>query len=295
MSEKNDQGAPNHSSQTVPTHEIYCPNCDYDVRALVGETCPECGQKIDLVELRRSQIPWTYRRELGRFGAYWRTVRLVLFSHTRFGREISRPVDYTDAQRFRWVSILHAWLPLLAAAVALYVYHEGGPFDNRDIGGGLTAAIVGAVALLMLLFLLAVTGVHTYWFHPRSAPIARQNRAVALSYYAAAPLALTSLPVVMIMIGAWMLDVLPGGKSAAAFTMAGLSFAMGIALLILIPTWMWSLAVCLVRRAAQRGLAGQISLGIVLPLLWLILGALIFLGIPLVVGFVWLAIISLAE
>ena len=59
--------------------------------------------------------------------------------------------------------------------------------------------IVLEMALLPLgagclwLFLFTATGAASYFFHPRSISIERQNRAITLSYYACAPLALTPI------------------------------------------------------------------------------------------------------
>lgn len=36
---------------------LYCPACDYDLRALTGAICPECGAAIDRELLQRSPIP----------------------------------------------------------------------------------------------------------------------------------------------------------------------------------------------------------------------------------------------
>ena len=43
--------------------------------------------------------------------------------------------------------------------------------------------------------LVLVTGVASYWFHPKSIPVVRQNRTIALSYYGCAA-ALVSVPAV---------------------------------------------------------------------------------------------------
>ena len=42
----------------------------------------------------------------------------------------------------------------------------------------------------LFLFLTFATGLPSYFCHPRALPIERQNRAIALSYFASAPLAL---------------------------------------------------------------------------------------------------------
>ncbi len=51
--------------------------------------------------------------------------------------------------------------------------------------------------LSYLLSIYAITGLPSYSFHPPQLPIRRQNRATALSYYTAAPLALFSVAYVV--------------------------------------------------------------------------------------------------
>ena len=167
---------------------LFCPECGYDLRTLTSSRCPECGFALEVFRTQEPQIPWVYRRERGRFRTYWQAVWLATFKTNRFCLEIARPVSYADAQRFRWVTILHAWVPIVIASLVLFV--------GKALNDGTTDLSWWAllsVQACSLLGLAALTGVASYSFHPRHLPVEQQNRAVALSYYSWAPLAFMPL------------------------------------------------------------------------------------------------------
>ncbi|MBU0639816.1 MAG: zinc ribbon domain-containing protein [Planctomycetes bacterium] len=165
--------------------DIFCPDCGYNLQTLTSNRCPECGFALDQIRAREPQIPWAHRRELGRFRAYWRTVGQVMLHDRRFCQEMVRPVSYSDAQRFRWITILHALAGLVFVALG-ELFIDSGPLEEAidDFG----AAIVPVLLVSVVLCLAALTGLPSYLFHPRHLPVEQQNRAVALSYYACAPL-----------------------------------------------------------------------------------------------------------
>lgn len=63
--------------------DIYCPQCAYNVRGVVGEVCPECGTRIELERWRLSVIPWEDRHLRGRWRMFWRTVARMSFHPRR--------------------------------------------------------------------------------------------------------------------------------------------------------------------------------------------------------------------
>ena len=194
--------------------DVFCPDCGYNLRSLTGVRCPECGYGLERIHLAEPQLPWARRKQLGRFRAYWGTILYVRFRHRRFCEEMARPVSYADAQRFRWVTILHAALGLILASALLYalVPHPADleehfdPFPRIVIGSAVPAHAsfisrmvheVWPLALLnvgALLFFAGATGIPSYFFHPKSLPVEMQNRAVALSYYTCGSLAFMVLP-----------------------------------------------------------------------------------------------------
>src|SRR5947207_4137464 len=85
---------------------LRCPACDYDLRAMSSDRCPECGLLIDRVSLAVAQIPWTFRKGMGRWRAYRKTVALALFEPRRLAMESARPVNYADARKFQHVTVI---------------------------------------------------------------------------------------------------------------------------------------------------------------------------------------------
>jgi hypothetical protein len=198
---------------------LYCPDCGYDLRGLTSNRCPECGFSLEPARTPEPQIPWVHRRQIGRFRAYWRTVAAATFRPKRFCLEILRPVSYSDAQRFRWVTILHAYVPLLVAGLVMFIRGDlSRPYDWGALYWWLTGA---ACALLELVVL---TGTTSYAFHPRYLPVESQNRAVALSYYAWAPLVCTPLALLPFLIA--LLACRPGTIARIVFMMAAVAICV---------------------------------------------------------------------
>lgn len=166
-----------------------CPDCGYDLRGSTSAVCSECGRSLDVFRAGESQIPWSRRQTLGWFRAYWLTVWRVLRRANVFCLEVVRPVSYADAQSFRWVTLLHAYPMLLAGLLAWAV-------TELVRGHGLSAGDwwwLGSLAIWMLLLLAALPGLASYFFQWRQQSVEQQNRAIALSYYAWAPLVLMPL------------------------------------------------------------------------------------------------------
>ena len=204
-----------------------CPECGYDLRGIASDRCPECGLAVDRAAV--SRIPWVNRRPIGRVRAYWRTVWLATFRTDRLAAEVRRPLKIRDGQTFRWLTVALAWvplgalaawaahaLPLAAEAVAAVNFHIAPagmigyaetPLAPLPLGlsvpwlDGLQLPGVAPAAVLAALVLF--TGVGSYFFHPRRLPVDWQNRAVAISYFACAPLALAALPAVAAAMLAW--------------------------------------------------------------------------------------------
>lgn len=285
---------------------LYCPGCDYDLRGLereTGATCPECGQGVDDASLRVAAVPWEGRGERGwwgRVGSFWRTAARATFRPKRLARAASLPVRYDDAAAFR--RVLCGWL--MVGVVLPGVVWWAGPWG----GGGewvQTAWVLQPTLLVTLgasvmvgawLFLLGITGVHSYWFHPRHLDVERQNRAVALSLYAAAPMAW--VPLVWLPL-AGIAAVVAAGDGARYDGYAPLdwllpvSFVCGllVILLVALPVLaMWAMVLRLAMHAARREVVARVVLMLALPVLWGVLGALTLVVIPLLTGYVWLLV-----
>lgn len=177
---------------------FHCAGCDYDLRGLTSDRCPECGSPIDREALLVPRIPWAHRKQIGWIRAFFRTCLLAFLSPRRLAEDVRRPVSYKDARLFQNIVIAISYGSLLIleayfcnestqhAILGIWLRPSAIGFDSNCIGA--------AVVLLGgLLFFKLATGVGSYFFHPRRIPVARQNRAVALSYYACGPLVLLPL------------------------------------------------------------------------------------------------------
>ena len=281
-------------SQPSTLPDVFCPNCCYNLRGIDSERCPECGYSLAFLKISESQIPWAQRKTLGRVRAYWRTVRTVIVRKKKFWEELSRPVSLRDAQRFRWITVLLAYLSLIPLSLTV-VLDEPDAAIYRLMENEPGVFVVGmmVVHLCALLFLAGATGLPTYFFHPKRIPLEQQNRAVALSYYCCAPLACVPAIFMPLFVGylpIW-LGVLDEDSLVADCTaLAVILWAMYFSLRIAIE---WLLGLCWLHRRATQSESVRYSLFfILLPLLWLVLGCIVFLGIPLIVGYVVLVISS---
>ena len=300
----------------APEEELFCPECGYNLRALQGaERCPECGLPIDRQGFARSQIPWVHRRHLGRIRAYWRTLWLATLRPARVAAEASRRVSYVDAQRFRWVTAFVAAAPVIAGVVAAMAWYGnaalftvvnpaalpgwamgGKPSPMFDLlvpwDSGVTLPPV--IPLAVLIATAFVTGVASYWFHPRWLPVVRQNRAVALSYYGCAPLALASVPVLLGM-GVWVmkeagLDNEANASWAVVRVLAIAAILTGFAVVALT----WRSTMVLLRRTTRAGMGRPWLAGALIPVQWVLCVVGVLVALPWVVGFVRLVINSLS-
>lgn len=199
------------------------------------------------------RLPWEHRRHLGVLIAFWRTVWIVCFRTRSLAQELNRPVSYSDARRFWALVLLHAWAPFALALAALLILSRTSSWawlrDYENVlwtEAYLPVPLVVMILPALLLFFVLATGVPTYFAHQRSLPTAQQNRAIALAYYAAAPLAI--MPLVVLFAAAS--DVLEPFWRQAAFAVAGVTWLLAIALFVL---W-WLCTISILVQTTNRGL-----------------------------------------
>jgi hypothetical protein len=229
---------------------------------------------------------------------------MVLFRHRRFCEEVARPLNYADAQAFRWVTVLHAYLPVLAVVILIYVCQPpaAGIFDEPPnpmtqmlkTGTFPTApsywdrayAEVWPVVMVLacfLLFLAAATGVPSYFFHPGSLSVGQQNSAVALSYYGCAPLVLIVLPVFALGMALVFPEIWPIERNAIAG-----AFLLVVVLLI------WLVVLVRVARRTMPHLKGRAALiAFTVPAFWIGLAGLTLVALPSIVLYVLVVVYSL--
>ena len=286
------------SSQCVPIPpDVYCPGCGYLLFGSVGEKCSECGYALAGMREAASGIPWVHRRTRGRIVSFWKTVWLVTFRNRRFCEEFARDVSHRDARRFQWVVIAHVFLPVLLAVMAMYRLVP--PDISRESWMDVIAlgrpprvptpfdyayAEIWPVALLLACFLLwlsAITGAASYFFHPKSIPVRRQNSGVAMSYYACAPLAALG---VVFAVSAFLTDWIADYSNIPR----RYDLALAVAALVVLVGW-WRTLMGTIRRTMPPVKVRATVLAIGLPLIWLALAILILVGIP-VLG-LWILIV----
>jgi hypothetical protein len=148
---------------------------------------------------------------------------------------------------------------------ALEAAHDmSGRFGVWPVLASLTVAAAGAGLALAVL-----TGAHTYLFHPKSLGVERQNRLIAISYYACAPLAL--LPFSAALVAACMIIMDSDSRGLSVLGVASACAGAGVLLL-----YWWALF-----RMARRTMPvalGAWKVAILVPLLWL-LGWIVFLAV----------------
>jgi hypothetical protein len=268
---------------------VVCPKCGYNLHALTSDRCPECGVAVDLEALSRQHLPWVYRKEKGRGHAFWHTVWMMTFRRKRLRNESAHPVSYPASQSFRWTLIGHLYAILLVATVFTIAIGDRSRLDPLEFEKGAGwFGLIGSTALVHLWivgYLAAITGLPSYFFHPSHMSIERQNRAIALSYYTAAPLAWLLPAAALFGTGLFIRSECPGHILEPILLIA----AGALAVLALLS---WPLGLRFLAHATLTpGKSGKITL--LLPLLWLGVTAVIGLVLPLIALFIVVFIASL--
>jgi len=286
------------SSTTADDAELLCPACDYPLRGLEGDRCPECGTAFDRTALNVSQIPWVYRGQIGMVRAFWRTVWIAVFKPRRIALDVARPVNLSDGRRFRHIVVLFAYVPLLSAGLWALIEGYVGRIPalkemrGHVLGWGLEAGAVVVAAFSLWLFLFAATGVAGYFLHPASISLSRQNRAAALSDYACASLVFTPLPLITLLL-MWLLDRpdMTSHGSPLMLFMTILGFFVVLCPIFQLLAWHRS-SVILLRRTTHCTGARAAAMAAFLPVAWVALFALIGVGIPAAYMFISFVILS---
>src|SRR3954467_14207873 len=85
-----------------------------------------------------------------------------------------------------------------------------------------------------------VTAAPSYWFHPRSLPIVRQNRAVAISAYLCAPLTWWPLLALIAAAGVSLSFTVKSQQSDAYWSLVLAAYACALAAVLLLLLMWWN-------------------------------------------------------
>lgn len=160
-----------------PLHDVACSECNYPLRGLAADRCPECGVPFVRAEMTTSPIAWERRAEIGTIRAYLKTLWQVFFRGREIKSYLARPLSILEAKKF-WATtcilLTLIYLPLLWPTMKRIV----------SIAGFSYSSIYGAVQLVgILLGFMASIGVGTYFIPARNLPQVAYVRALAVWYY----------------------------------------------------------------------------------------------------------------
>ena len=287
--------------------DIHCPKCSYSLHLAPGDKCPECGYPLANLRSVTHPIPWTQRKERGRFRTYWQTVVLATFRHMRFCEHYAHDVALRDARAFRCVTVLCVFLMLVFASVFAYVTVpidlEAPDFMTLMASAGTVPAgptlvmqaisEVWPVAIMLgflLLFMFAATGAASYFFDRAPVSAQRQISAVALSNFACAPIAFF-LPLVLVLWG--LISLLLFDRWLARQWQIDRWFgpAVLVAATVSILAYWWNLTQ-LARRVIPQLKRRRLALVVGLPVLWIGLGVILLGLLPLSVLYILIVIFS---
>lgn len=152
-------------SQVSPeplAHDAFCPHCGYNLRGLSILRCPECGKESERSHLQPSPIPWLYRKQAGRVGAFFRTLWLTTFHPLELTRYLDQEIAGPDARRFRWVCTVLLAIPLAVAWGTMPAWATPvGSWTNSMIGGWLNGQTPHGVWGLQLFYLASQA--YAFW------------------------------------------------------------------------------------------------------------------------------------
>jgi hypothetical protein len=153
------------------------------------------------------------------------------------------------------------------------------PPDGGDMGLGFAVIYLIAAAATFAV----ITGLPSYFFHPRGISIERQNRAIALSYYACAPLALGPF-------------LFPIGWAIHGTFGEGVGIVPANTLLVLQCAIWWRALVVLTTRGLDLGRPVRtIAFALLLPVLWIVIGNIVETGTAYLLRFPAFVVFSLLD
>jgi len=203
-------------------------------------------------------MPWQRRREIGRFRAYWRTVFHVFRRNGRIGEMMAGPVDFQSGVEFRKSTVSQVMLALVIRTILVLTT------VSLDLPMNLVA-MLAAVVLLLLMWpaLSLMTSLPALACTSRACDAETEDRAVALSLYNCAPLALV-LPIVLLVSLPEFLWNIYAAEQAHPLLQVRLSGLLALAL----GVYWWFVTGRAIQSVSPRRPMRIVLTWIALPLLW---------------------------
>jgi hypothetical protein len=251
--------------------DVYCETCGYNLRGLKKPVCPECGRPFKPRATAASQLPWKQRETRGFFDAYWSTVRLVLLQPKKFGLEVweGGRLSHKDGNRFRWATIVHAFLPLTAVWIS---------FAGQLLPKTMIVPYVTITALFILLWLEKSTRLIVGFFNKQTMSADVHRRLVSLGHLTCAALALS--PVHLALMAATGVAYRLEGSGGMLFAAA--AGAWGLFTVTQLSMWLTS-TLLLVREAMNCNEGELMMIALAFVVAWTFYAALYLVGLPLAV------------
>lgn len=306
------------ASHIMNDEGLFCPTCNYDLRAITSDRCPECGMQIERDRREMPLLPWSHRKTIGTLRAYFKTATLAVLHPARLAREALRPVHLADAKEFRRTTVLIAYTPLLVLMVfGIAFIHYGAPGSGtlfnftrgtiwdfqsmplyrlatpHDWMGWTAEACVSIVAAGALwFFLTSASRLAALFFYSSGIPPERQARYMLLSLYTSAPLCLLPIPLIILS----LTSRLPARYSpflVIEFSLYRVCLIVGAGGLVLLLLAWWVATLILLQRSTFCGAGRLVLTAASWPLATLLLAAVCLLSV-LAAMFVSIVFLSLA-
>lgn len=275
---------PDQSVSPAASIELFCTGCGYSLHGLPRPVCPECGEDASTHLADTSQIAWLRVKGWLHPTAFWKTVVQVCFRRpARLRFELLHEVDYRHTRAFAWLAAFVGWLTFPFGTAILLAQSPGSEVEwlATRPGNWIYAA---AAALITLTWMILLSGLHTYFFHPRSLPVAVQNRTLALSYLAAAPLAL--LPLVLLLDLACVMSIPADFESLRLLVACGFPAAAAL---------LWYLRIVSFARPLLRNPARAWTLALLWPLAAILLTVIVLVILPAVAFYLAVVYVGIKE
>jgi len=136
----------------------------------------------------------------------------------------------------------------------------------------------------LFLFLFAVTGVPSYFFHPRESSTGKQNAGIAMSYYACGSLAIGWLIAISILVGVALLAFLE--RSVYGYGLLDHPNTLGRSTALVMtfgmPVFLWWYTLVRLANGMMPELKRiRVYFAVLLPAIWILLGGVIVIGLLL--------------